>query len=98
MLRESNLKIDKTIIEPEIITTWLKENKISELIDYVDVIDNTSWMNDGATIVIGIKNSISLKGIIHIVLKFGALAVETGVNEFSYYQDDDRYILRLWWD
>jgi hypothetical protein len=98
VLRQSNLKLGETIIDPVIITTWLKDNRISELIEYLDVVEDSSWMNDGATIILGIKKGISLKGIIHIVFKLGALAVEASVDEFNYYRDGDQYIIRLWWD
>ena len=34
----------------------------------------------------------------HIALKLGQLAVEDGANEFNYYKDQGRYVIRMWWD
>jgi hypothetical protein len=62
-----------------------KENRIAELVDYVDVVNNPSWTNDGATIVIGIKNNLTSAVAMHIALKLAQLAVEAGANEFNYF-------------
>ena len=76
-------------------SSWLKENRIGELIDYVDVINNPSWTNDAATIVIGVKNNLTSAVAMHIALKLGQLAVEAGANEFNYYKDQGRYVIRM---
>ena len=100
MVRQSNLKLDENIgnYEPWRINKWFKENGIAELVDYLDVVDNPSWTNDGATIVIGVKNNLTPAVAMHIALKLGQLAVEDGANEFNYYKDQGRYVIRMWWD
>jgi hypothetical protein len=100
MLRQSNVKLDVTTgnYEPWRMNKWLQENRIAELVDYVDVVNDPSWTNDGATIVIGIKNNLTSALAMHIALKLGQLAVEAGANEFNYYKDQGRYVIRMWWD
>ena len=63
-----------------------------------NVCTTPSWTNDGATIVIGIKNNLTSAGAMRIALKLGQLAVEAGANEFNYYKDQGRYVIRMWWD
>ena len=68
MVRHSNLKLDENIgnYEPWRINKWFKENGIAELVDYVDVVNNPSWTNDAATIVIVVKNNLTSAVAMHI--------------------------------
>jgi hypothetical protein len=98
MITPSKLKLDKTIVEPEIITNWFKKNNLDEYIEYLDVVDDPSWLNDGATVILGIKRDIPVNKVAPVVLKLGAFAVEHGVNELNFHTDNSQYIVRLWWD
>src|SRR2546421_1637954 len=75
---------------------WVAE--IRGIRNYVDVVNNPSWTNDAATIVIVVKNNLTLAVAMHIALKLGQLAVEDGADEFNYYKDQGRYVIRMWWD
>jgi hypothetical protein len=98
MVRQSNLKLAGTIIKPEIITNWFKKNNLAEYIEYLDVVDDPSWLNDGATVILGIKRDIPVNKAVPVVLKLGAFAAEHGVNELNFHTDNGQYIVRLWWD
>jgi hypothetical protein len=99
MIKPSSLKLEEgiSLYEPSKITKWIKESGYDDLLEFVDLENTPFWTNDGATIVIAIKDELFSEVII-ATLEVAKLTVAARADEFNYCRTDGRWIVRLWWD
>jgi hypothetical protein len=75
---------------------WLeKELKLRNLykaIKFVDVMNNSDWRNDRATMVVEITPALEN------FMAFAKFSVEALTDEYQYRKVGEKYIVRLWWD
>jgi hypothetical protein len=58
--KPSSLKLEEhiSLYEPSKITKWIKENGYDDLLEFVNLENMPFWTNDGATIVIAIRDEL----------------------------------------